>query len=452
MRYVRLGLLVGVNSYDQLGSLRFSVQDVTGLKEVLVDDLRGAYKEEHVKSLVDGGRQPTKQNIVDDLEILSTKAGDSDEILFYFSGHGFEADGKAFVAPLDARISRPDESAIPIELINRMLRTSKARTKLVVFDACYSGLERGKAGSGAMTKSFESALTEMASKGSGMIVLTSCSQGGYSYEEPDFGHGVFTHFLIEGLRGNADSDKDYDITVTEIYQYVKQKVDEYSIASGKKQTPNLISLMAGDVVLVRVPKPAVPIDKASLKPLKLKLTKLGENHSVTEEGEAAEENAADDALTLSGELGAVIGRSYGPALIEKVESEYKFPRGTYFAISGSDEGGENFSAWAELNVDPICPGDEISPIVEAWGPNSIQVHTNRPVDLVKAFECLVKNGYGVASYVPSKKIESGQGIVRISVENLEVEAVIRLDRSGSSWQLSKIKSYDAGHLISLVVP
>ena len=48
------------------------------------------------------------------------------------------------------------------------------------------------------------------------------------------GQGVFTYYLLEGLRGMADLDGDGVITVDEQYTYVSKKVPE---ATGKNQNP-----------------------------------------------------------------------------------------------------------------------------------------------------------------------------------------------------------------------
>lgn len=46
--------------------------------------------------------------------------------------------------------------------------------------------------------------------------------------------GVFSYYLIKGLKGEANKDNDKIITVTELYDYVKQNVQTYT---SYKQTP-----------------------------------------------------------------------------------------------------------------------------------------------------------------------------------------------------------------------
>ncbi|NOU11705.1 MAG: hypothetical protein HOO98_17045 [Nitrospira sp.] len=37
-------------------------------------------------------------------------------------------------------------------------------------------------------------------------------------------HGLFTHYLLRGLRGEADTNRDNDVTLGELTGYVRQKV------------------------------------------------------------------------------------------------------------------------------------------------------------------------------------------------------------------------------------
>jgi uncharacterized caspase-like protein len=50
------------------------------------------------------------------------------------------------------------------------------------------------------------------------------------------GHGVFTHFLVEGLKGAADKDKNGLVTLREAHEYTYRKVSDFTDG---KQHPEL---------------------------------------------------------------------------------------------------------------------------------------------------------------------------------------------------------------------
>ena len=71
-----------------------------------------------------------------------------------------------------------------------------------------------------------------------------------SVEKDELGHGVFTYYLMEGLRGPADTDADGLVTVDEAYRYVSVKVPE---ATGQEQHPVKKGSVEGQLVMGIVP-------------------------------------------------------------------------------------------------------------------------------------------------------------------------------------------------------
>ncbi len=67
-----------------------------------------------------------------------------------------------------------------------------------------------------------------------------------SAENDDIQHGVFTYYLIEGLKGKADMDKDGLITVDEAYRYVSYQVPR---ATGQEQHPVKKGTVEGRLIL-----------------------------------------------------------------------------------------------------------------------------------------------------------------------------------------------------------
>ena len=70
----------------------------------------------------------------------------------------------------------------------------------------------------------------------GTAFLLSSKKEEFSLESKGLRQGVFSHFLIEGLKGDADIDHDKVVTVSELYRYVHGHVREYTKMA---QTPFL---------------------------------------------------------------------------------------------------------------------------------------------------------------------------------------------------------------------
>jgi uncharacterized caspase-like protein len=86
----------------------------------------------------------------------------------------------------------------------------------------------------------------------GRVVISASRPDQPAFEDDRRG-GLFTSFLVEGLRGAADLDGDGKITALELYQFVSPRVREYSRQNYQaEQTPVLeVRSATGEIVLAR---------------------------------------------------------------------------------------------------------------------------------------------------------------------------------------------------------
>jgi uncharacterized caspase-like protein len=82
--------------------------------------------------------------------------------------------------------------------------------------------------------------------GKGTIILTASGANEVSVEKDELRHGVFTYFLLEGLGGKADADRDDLVTVNEAYDYVSKNVPK---ATGQEQHPVKKGEVEGQLIL-----------------------------------------------------------------------------------------------------------------------------------------------------------------------------------------------------------
>ena len=85
------------------------------------------------------------------------------------------------------------------------------------------------------------------------MILTASSPQEVANEGLEWHHGVFTYYLLEALRGAADSDGDGRVDVDEVYKYVWNKVVK---ATNGNQTPmKRASNSAGTVIVGKTIRP-----------------------------------------------------------------------------------------------------------------------------------------------------------------------------------------------------
>lgn len=238
-------VLVGVNQYENqphIPSLHVCVQDVTAVHAALSGKYTAA------RLLTDDAPEhlPTRANILAELSSVAQATGEGDLLLFYFSGHGIAEGGESYLLPRDARLAALKHTAIAMKDVREIIEASPARAKVIVLDACHSGAAIGKAGP-VMTPEF---IQRVFTEAEGMAVLASCKQGQQSWEWPEAGRSVFTHFLLEALSGKADFDGKGFVTVSDASRYVTDGVKAWGVDHGVPQTPTLQYTVAGDIVLL----------------------------------------------------------------------------------------------------------------------------------------------------------------------------------------------------------
>jgi hypothetical protein len=261
----RWAVVIGVGRYEGAGipQLRYTVADAEAIHQVLTGPL--GFKRENVLLLTDKSeRKPTIRNIRWALgTFLSRSARRDDTVVIFFAGHGapevdprgLERDGLAkYLIPADADPDDLYSTAFPMdELLNIFLRIEAERV-VAFLDACYSGTAGGRTFASKATRAgqLDDLFLERLTRSKGRAIITASRPSEVSIELPDLSHGVFTYYLIEGLRGAGDLNRDGIVTLQELYEYLEQQVSRKSRAVGGNQHPVMKGEMEGVLPLTRL--------------------------------------------------------------------------------------------------------------------------------------------------------------------------------------------------------
>jgi uncharacterized caspase-like protein len=63
---------------------------------------------------------------------------------------------------------------------------------------------------------------------------------GISWSSDELGHGIFSYYLMKGMEGDADTNKDGNITLGEMQVYLAENVGRQAGMMNRKQEPQLI--------------------------------------------------------------------------------------------------------------------------------------------------------------------------------------------------------------------
>jgi uncharacterized caspase-like protein len=105
-------------------------------------------------------------------------------------------------------------------------------------DACYSGQTRGGDVLVANAKPL-SLKSDTNAYPPNFTVITASANDQISSSSPELKHGIFSFYLMKGMEGEADTNKDGKITVGEMQDYLSDKVSRQAMMLNRKQSIQL---------------------------------------------------------------------------------------------------------------------------------------------------------------------------------------------------------------------
>jgi len=256
-------VIIGVGGYESAAvpRLRYSVADADAIYQTL---LTAGFKKENILLLTDKTeRKPTLRNIKWALgTFLARSAHKDDLVMIYFAGHGasevdqrgIERDGLSkYLVPVDADPDDLYSTALPMDEMQNVLARIEAERVTVFLDACYSGAAGGRtfASTKTRTVNVDDIFLDRLTRSKGRAIVTASRPSELSIELAELGHGIFTYYLVRGLQGYADNNRDGIVSLQELYEYLAQEVSRKSRQVGGNQHPMLKGELEGVLPLTR---------------------------------------------------------------------------------------------------------------------------------------------------------------------------------------------------------
>lgn len=206
----RKALLVGVNAYAN-EPLAWCVDDATAMQNVL------ELPEYGFDCRVLHDTQASTRNIKDSIKDALQKG--TEAVVFYFAGHGVVTEEGGYLLTIESE-DHPDEGVDLSYLARAIAGNSHATAAVVVIlDCCQSGAATVGHGSARIALKGDDLAQYVAMYSERRALLAACQESQYAQEDPDLGHGVFTHHVLEALMGGA-ADEYGVVTAMGVYDYV----------------------------------------------------------------------------------------------------------------------------------------------------------------------------------------------------------------------------------------
>lgn len=239
----RAALIIGLEDYEASPPAKFASKDA----ETFADFAREKLGVPAEKTMVLTNAEASERGILRSLKIwLPTivKPGVTDLYVFY-AGHGMPAtDGSsAYIVPYDGDVTLLDDTTISRERFFQEISAWNPRSATFFFDSCFSGATRSEellvAARPLGIKVQDDDLPDH------FVVFNAGESDQTAGVIDEVRHGRFSYFLFKGLEGAADADRDSQISIEELYSYIREQVMRFSAGS---QTPEIMGEKSGWVI------------------------------------------------------------------------------------------------------------------------------------------------------------------------------------------------------------
>jgi hypothetical protein len=254
-------VVIGVNKFkdETVSPLSYAVADAKSIYTELTKPGGLVPPQQAYLHITDGKLSPSRNDILKSITYIAKNTPTNGMIVVFVSSHGFIGEnGASYVMPTDGDLGLLEDSAIRVTRINELLNPPycSAERRMLIVDACRNNPTKTTGIKGVMvTEDASSRFVEELRKAKGLVTLVSCGQGEYSYEDQSFGHGIYTHYLLEGLNGKAPRNNDGFVTVTTLADYVSGQVMDWCKANQKMpiQRPWLQAEISSSIPLANPP-------------------------------------------------------------------------------------------------------------------------------------------------------------------------------------------------------
>ncbi|SDX01809.1 Caspase domain-containing protein [Hydrobacter penzbergensis] len=184
----------------------------------------------------------TKTTIEAHLKKISTKASKDERIVIFFAGHGCAVHGDNMIVPVDADISMLKDTCVSINTILGYLKKAESERNILFLDCCHSGFEPGEHIRRMATDFRIDDLVVELKDEIYCVGFASCKSNQESMGHPKVKHGIWSHFLIQALSGNAEEET-YDgntLVSDKLQSYLRKETAGFvkaNTVTGHAQTP-----------------------------------------------------------------------------------------------------------------------------------------------------------------------------------------------------------------------
>lgn len=234
-----VAIVIGIEKYRRVADADFANKDAATFVDYAVRAL--GVKPENIRLILD-----EKADAAEILRAFKSwlptrvSKGQTDVYIFY-SGHGLPSqDGNTlYFLPHEVDKDFLERTALTYQEIISSVDGLAPRTATIFIDSCYSGHSRTGETLLASARPINIRANETTLFPPNFTVISASAPDQISSSSPALRHGIFSYYLMRGMEGEADANKDGRITVAEMQSYLAEQVPRRASGMNRTQQPQV---------------------------------------------------------------------------------------------------------------------------------------------------------------------------------------------------------------------
>ncbi|MFH1419300.1 MAG: SUMF1/EgtB/PvdO family nonheme iron enzyme [Planctomycetota bacterium] len=229
----RHAVIIGINDYADaaIPDLRYAELDARAVYDTLADPAVGRFPKGNLKLLLGVDASPSAIKAA----LYGLRGASKDDlVIIFYSGHGAKEGDEAYWVTQNAQAKALPATALSNTDIRKFIDMIPSERLIILLDCCYaaSTIKKDLVNPGKLFGRFA---------GRGRVTIAGAAENQEALEYVDEKSGIFTHFLVAGLRGSADANTDGVVTFDELWRYLGDNVRKASVKQGGLHEPKIIT-------------------------------------------------------------------------------------------------------------------------------------------------------------------------------------------------------------------
>lgn len=224
-----LGIFIGIEDYFdyRVTKVKFACTDAESVYNAYLN--LGCSKDNLV--LLNKPRRTTNVIILAELKKLLKRSGPDTVFIFFFAGHGYRRNGVNYLTSVDSMQDDVEITCIKMQRVYQMIEDANLQRSIIFLDCCHSGI-----GSSDISRDDLSNFDPEEYEKTYLVTFAACNKDELSYTSDEFGHGIWSKYLLDALKGDADNHiyENGRLSSNKLQSYLREMVPAETYSLHKK--------------------------------------------------------------------------------------------------------------------------------------------------------------------------------------------------------------------------